>query len=301
MDNTFAQFGIPDAWLFDGILLADGAWGTEMLKRGLPQGDGPEGWNLSKPDAVREVPAAYADAGSRVVLTNTFGGSSLQLERHGLADKAVEINRIGAEITAEAVGDRAITAGDIGPSGKMVLMGEVTEEQLLEAFTEQAEALKAGGAKWLVIETMTDLQEMLAAVKAAASTGLPVVASMTYETQKRETGITYATIMGNKPQDCVPACIEAGASIIGANCGTGIDNYIALAAELAGLTDAPVWIKANAGLPELIDGQVTYTMTAETYASHVPALLDAGTTAVGGCCGTGPEYIRAIRKVLESR
>lgn len=276
------------------MILADGAWGTEFLKRGLTQGNAAEEWNLLKPKEVQAIAREYLDAGSRIILTNTFGGSRFQLERHGLGSKVREINRIGASLTREVCEGSAITAGDIGPSGKLFIMGEVSEEELFEAFQEQADALKEGGAQWIVVETMTDIGEMEIAVKAAASTGLPVVASMTYE--RNPTG--YRTFMGHSPEDAVASALKAGAFCIGANCGSGVDTYVELASVLRSLTDRPVWIKANAGLPELVDGKPRYRMDPETYARYVPALVEAGVDFIGGCCGTSPAFIRKIAETI---
>ena len=278
------------------VLVADGAWGTELFKLGLAQGSSPEEWNLSRQKAVRGIAESYLAAGSDIILTNTFGGNRFQLERHGLAVKIKDINRTGASLTREACGGKAITAGDMGPSGKLFIMGEVSEEALFEAFAEQAAALKDGGAQWLIVETMTDIGEMEIAVRAAAATGLPVVASMTYE--KNPSG--YRTVMGHSPEDAVAAATTAGASLIGANCGGGIDTYVELAAHLCALTPLPVWIKANAGLPELVDGKPVYRMSCGTYASYVPRLLEAGVAVIGGCCGTNPDFIRELRPLVDA-
>jgi len=281
-------------------LLADGAWGTEFMKLGLAQGDSPEAWNLDNPEAVLAVARSYAASGSDIILTNSFGGSSLQLARHGRASKAAEINRRAAQLSAQAAeevskGDRlVIVAGDIGPCGKLFVMGEVDEISLFDSFSEQAHALQSGGAHWILVETMIDRLEMQVAVKAAATTGLPVVATMTYE--KMQTG--WRTVMGDKPEDCIATAIEAGASIVGANCGTGIDSYVELAQILRALTDTPLWIKANAGLPEIVDGRTVYRMDSESYCTFIPALLKAGVNIVGGCCGTSPAFLSRARKIV---
>jgi len=280
-------------------LLADGAWGTELFKKGLEQGDSPEAWNLSRPEDVAAVAYSYAAAGSDIVLTNSFGGSRFQLERHGLAGKVRELNRTAAALSLSAVraaapGREVAVAGDIGPSGKLFVMGEVEEEALYDAFAEQAAALKEGGASWLVVETMIDRTEMEVAVRAAASTGLPVVASMTYS----RTPAGYRTVMGDSPEDCARTAEEAGASLVGANCGYGIDAYIDLASVLRSATALPVWIKANAGLPEIVDGRSVYRMDAETYCAHIPAVLAAGANVVGGCCGTAPDFIARARPLV---
>lgn len=286
-------------------LLADGAWGTELIRRGLPPGEAAEGFNLTHPDIVRQVAEDYLAAGSDIILTNSFVGSRLQLERHGLADRTEEINRVAAEISAAAARDfvgkqtsleSPIVAGSIGPSGKLVVMGEIQTEYLYEIFSEQAVALESGGADIILIETIVDLQEMLVAVRAAKdATTLPVVASMTYE----KTHLGYRTIMGNSPEDCVSEILEAGAEIVGANCGTGIENYLELAKQLCEMNVAPIWIKANAGLPTLDGNTAIYHMTAAHFSQQVAQLLETGVAIVGGCCGTTPDFVKEMRKVID--
>jgi len=278
------------------VLVADGAWGTELFKMGLTQGASPEEWNLSHREEVKKIAENYLAAGSDIIMTNTFGANRFQLERHGLAGKVKEINKTGASLTRDACGGKAITAASIGPSGKLFIMGEVSQESLFEAFSEQADALKDGGAEWIVVETMTDTGEMEIAVHAAAATGLPVVASMTYE----KTPAGYRTVMGHTPEDAVTAALGAGASFIGANCGGGIDAYVELAPLLRKLTSFPVWIKANAGLPELVEGKPVYRMTVAVYASYAAKILESGASVIGGCCGTSPEFIKEIRSVVDT-
>lgn len=284
-------------------LLADGASGTEFMKRGLRQGECPDAWNLDRPEDVLALARAYYAAGSDIVLTNSFGATRIQLERHGLAGKTRDINRAAARLTATAAAEARAgvpaprglaVAGDIGPCGKLFVMGDIEETELYDAFAEQAQALAEGGADWFVVETMMDMGEMEIAVRAAAATGKPVVASMTYQL----TPVGYRTLMGNTPEDCVAAATAAGASLIGANCGSGVDAYIELARTLRALTTLPLWIKANAGLPELVDGKTVHRMGAQTYASFIPALLATGVNVVGGCCGTSPEYIRLLRPLV---
>ena len=241
----------------DRVLLADGAWGTELMKLGLEHGECPEEWNIKNQDKVLSVARSYVDAGSDLILTNSFGASSIQLKRHNLEGRAAELNRLAAELSVRAAADAAaepdwngrsvVVVGDMGPCGRMYNMGEVGEAELFDSFAEQAAALRDGGAQWLLIETMIDRSEMEVAVRAAAATGLPVIASMTYT----RTDDGYRTVMGDTPEACVETAAGAGASVIGANCGNGIDVYVNLARTLRALTDKPLWIKANAGVPEI--------------------------------------------------
>lgn len=278
----------------EGPVLTDGAWGTQMQARGLAVGACPDEWNLSNPQAVEEVARAYVDAGSRVIITNTFGATSFSLARHGLADKVVQINRAGAEISKRAAGNRAKVFASIGPSGVMLMMGEVTPDQLREAFVVQAQALAEGGADALVIETMSDQAEARIAVEAARTTGLPVVACMVFDSGKDHD----RTMMGTTPEEAARALEEAGADCIGSNCGQGIEGFLPICRRLRGTTDRPLWIKANAGLPKVVAGETVYTQTPDGFAGHVPGLLEAGANFVGGCCGTTPEYIRAVGIIL---
>lgn len=278
-------------------IAADGAWGTELLKAGLVQGDSPEMMNLNSPDIVKSVAASYAEAGSKIILTNSFGGCSIKLAQYGLEDKADLINKEAARLTAEASDQSYLTAGDMGPCGKMVFMGEVSEEAVEESYARQAAALKEGGADILLLETFTDLIEVSAALKGAVLSGLPVAVTLTYD---QMTDGSFKTIMGHSPQDVIPVLTELGAAAVGANCGAGINQYVELAEVICQNSSLPVWIKANAGLPILEDKKVVYPMGAEEYASHVPALLKAGVSIIGGCCGTNPEHIKGIVKEIKN-
>jgi 5-methyltetrahydrofolate--homocysteine methyltransferase len=275
-------------------VVIDGAWGTQLQARGLPSGETPDGWNLTHADLVEEIPRAYVDAGSRVVLTNTFRGNRLALDSAGLADRASELNREAAAISKRAAGERAAVFGSIGPSGKMLCMGEVSADELRDVFLQQASALAAGGADGLVIETMADLDEARLAVEAAKSTGLPVVACMCFDSGADND----RTMMGITPEQAAEQLQAAGADVIGANCGQGIEGYISIAKRFAAATDLPIWIKANAGIPKLVDGEVAYETTAEQFASRAVELRDAGVSFIGGCCGTDPDFIRALHKEL---
>jgi len=277
-----------------GPVLTDGAWGTQMQARGLDVGACPDEWNLSNPQAVEEVAQAYVDAGSQVIITNTFGATRFCLTRHGLNDKVVEINRAGAEISRRAAGDRAKVFASMGPSGVMLMMGEVTPDELRDAFVVQAEALAEGGADALVVETMSDPAEAKVAVEAARTTGLPVVACMVFDSGKDHD----RTMMGTTPEEAAQILSEAGADCIGSNCGQGIEGFLPICQRLHTATDRPIWIKANAGLPEMVAGETVYKQTPEGFADHVPELVEAGASFVGGCCGTSPKFIQAVQRKL---
>jgi methionine synthase I (cobalamin-dependent) len=240
------------------------------------------------------VARSYVAAGSRVILTNTFGANRLRLAGHALAGQVAEINRAGVQISRQAAGSRALVFASIGPTGRMLLRGDVAPEELRAAFDEQARALAEGGADALVVETMADLNEARAAVSAACATGLPVVACMVFDSGKNKD----RTMMGTTPEQAVEALLQAGADVIGANCGQGIANYVPVCRRLRAASGRPVWIKPNAGLPSVVDGQVVYHTTPEEFASHVPALLEAGASFVGGCCGTNPLFIEAAKTKL---
>lgn len=276
------------------VTIADGAWGTELDKLGCPPGFCREEWNVTRPELVRKVADAYVDAGATIILTNTFGANRFVLGRHERADKVHDFNRAGADISKQAIDGKGFVFGSIGPSGKIVMIGEVQEDELFEAFRQQAGALAEGGADALVVETMTELAEAVAAVRAAKTTGLPVVGSMTYDSGREHTN----TMMGVTPEKAVEALTEAGADIIGCNCGIGIENYIKVAALLRAATTKPIWVKANAGLPEIENGKVTYKMTPQEYATKARELVTAGADIVGGCCGTSPDFIRALAATL---
>ena len=286
MDDRIAKL------IAGGPVVTDGAWGTQMQARGLASGECPDGWNLSHADIVERIPRAYVDAGSRVVLTNTFRGNRLALAAAGLADRVVEINRAGAAISKRAASERAVVFGSIGPSGRMLCMGEVSPEELRGVFCEQAGALAEGGADGIAIETMADLEEATLAVEAAKTTGLPVVACMCFDSGAN----LDRTMMGVTPEQAAERLAAAGADVVGANCGQGIDGYVAIARRLADACELPVWIKANAGIPKVVDNQVVYEITPEQFAARAVDVIQAGARFIGGCCGTSPDFVRALSR-----
>ena len=279
------------------VLVSDGAWGTFLHQKGLTSEECPESWNLSRPDDVYDIAKSYVDAGADIILTNSFGGSPSKLEPYGLRDQVIEINKAAAGISRKAAGNRAMVLGSIGPTGKMVFMGEISEEELLNGFEQQATGLRDGGVDGFVVETMTDPQEAILAVKAAKNVSdLDVVCTFTFEkTQTNE----YRTIMGTTVAEAVDSAISVHADIIGANCGNGIEGMIEIVREIRETHgDIPVLVHANAGLPVYKDGLTIFPETPEEMSSRMNALVEAGANIVGGCCGTTPEHIRMISKIV---
>ncbi len=279
------------------VRVSDGAWGTMLQGLGLDPGASPEPWNADNPDAVESVASSYVQAGADVILTNTFGGNRIVLAPQGLGDRTAELVEKGAAISCKACQDTETKVfGSIGPTGKIVMMDEVPAEELSAAFAEAATALASGGVEAIVLETFNELAEIEIALTAIlGACDLPVIASMTFSSGPDST----ATMMGDTPADLVDLAARCGASAVGANCGVGPDNYIKVAKAFKDATDLPIWIKANAGLPQLgPNGETTFPMSAEQFCKFVPELIAAGANFIGGCCGTSPEYIAAIKAAL---
>ncbi len=280
-----------------GPLITDGAWGTQLQARGLAIGEFPDVWNIEHPEEVAAVARAYVDAGSEIILTNTFGANRIRLGESGAADHLRELNQQGVVLSREAAGDAARVFASMGPSGKMLLAGEITETELLTAFEEQAAILAEAGADALVVETMTDLDEARLAVTAAHATGLPVVACMVFDCGKDKD----RTLMGVTPEQAVQTLVAAGADVVGANCGQGIGTFGSVCRRLSGVTGLPVWIKPNAGMPERIGARVEYRTSPAEFAAQALPLLEAGASFLGGCCGTTPEFIRGLAEIMPQR
>jgi len=279
-----------------GPVVTDGSWGTQMQKRGLKRGECPDSWNLSHPKRVLEVAQQYVDAGSRIILTNTFGGSRPALEKYKLGQKAVEINATGVEISKKAAGGSACVFASIGPTGLMLVTRETTEEELQGAFEEQAATQAQAGADGIIIETMIDVVEARIAATAAKQTGLPVIVSMVYDSGVNKD----RTMMGNSPEDVIAELADTGIDGIGANCGQGINAFLPICTRLRQGTDLPIWIKPNAGLPEIVDDQTVFRTTAREFVQHIPGLINAGANFIGGCCGTNQKFVAAIRETVDN-
>lgn len=289
---------VEDIFAGSARVLLDGAMGTELFAAGLKQGRAPEWWNLEHPERVAAVNKSYADAGSDIVVTNTFGGTPIKLATVGLEGRCAEVNAAAVALAREACCGKTLIAGDIGPSGEFLApMGTATVGALREAFNEQARALADAGADLLIIETMYDLREAEVATAAAAATGLPVISTMTFESKRRG----YFTIMGNRIGPSLKALAEAGASAVGFNCSVVPRDMLGMVREASAAIELPIVAQPNAGQPEVTPDGLVYDAEPDTFAAELLELAEAGARLVGGCCGTNPDFIRAVRAKLDSK
>ena len=281
-----------------GILISDGAMGTMLQGKGLTDGGAPELWNVENPSAIEEVLEEYATAGANLITTNTFGGTRGRLQMHGLEDRLFELNKAGAEI-ARKVADRhpgCFVMGDVGPSGELMEpMGTMTIEEATALFADQIKALVAGGVDAILIETMSDLQEVEAAVKAAKAVApnLPIIVTFSFDTNMR-------TMMGVKPAVAVSTLTAQGVRIIGANCGRGVDEMRVIAKELTDARTDGVYIitQSNAGLPKLVGGDFVYDGTPEEMAKYAQDMKTLGVNVIGSCCGSSPAHTKAMAAAI---
>ncbi len=280
-------------------LVADGAMGTMLIARGLKTGECPESFNLTRPEVLQEIARLYLDAGADIIETNTFGASPLKLSQYGLRDKTEEINRNAVRALRNVVGERAYVAACCGPSGKLLKpYGNTDPEDVYGSFLEQIKCLAEAGIDCVCIETMTDLMEAGLAIRAAKAVSpvIPVTATMTFDRTPRG----YYTIMGVSIEKAAVGLREAGADVIGSNCGNGIENIIEIARCFRQYCDLPLIMQANAGLPEINNDVLVYGEMPDFTASKAKELVDVGVSIIGGCCGTTPEHTRAIRTMIDT-
>ena len=285
-------------------LLGDGAMGTQLQLAGLEPGGCGEAWNVDDPDRVLKIQRQYVAAGSECLITNTFGGCRIMLDRHDNGQRVREINGAGARIAREAFGDReGFVIGDIGPfGGLMEPYGEISESAVRDAFREQADALVEAGVDAIIIETQTSYEELGIGIEEAKAAGATcVIGSMAYDVTQDRSEIR--TMMGISPEEAAQFMVDADADIVAVNCGAGVDvGWAARAVEAyRKISDLPTMAQPNAGIPELVDMKVVYRQTPEDMASELPRLLDAGANIVGGCCGSTPDHVKLFRKVLDQR
>jgi 5-methyltetrahydrofolate--homocysteine methyltransferase len=295
---------IPERVRAGEVLIFDGGYGTMLFAAGLANGACPELWNETHADVVAGIHKGYFDAGSQIVETNTFGGSRLKLNEYGLGDRTRALNARGARIARSVAPPGAYVAGSIGPTSRLPAeyepLGDTTDEQYVEAFREQAAALAEGGVDLFAVETMMFPQEAIAAIRACkAAADLPVMATMFF--QYEDGNDRDRTMWGQSPADVARSLLDAGADVVGMNCGRGPDRAIAIIREMRAVTDVPLVAYPNAGLPITSGDRVTYELGPEAMAREYPGLLDAGAGIVGACCGSNPEHIRRIADVVRAR
>jgi 5-methyltetrahydrofolate--homocysteine methyltransferase len=279
-------------------VLLDGGMGTELIRHGFPQGACPELWNVENPEAVKKIHQSYYEAGSDVVLTNSFGGNKIKLSAHGLENRCSKLNQAAAEIAAEVKPAGRFLAGSMGPTGKFLKpQGEFTEQEFEEAYAEQAKGLAAGKVDFLLIETQYDLKEALCALRGArAACDLPVFVTMTFNRTPRG----FFTLMGNSVAQCLKDLEINRVPVVGSNCTLNSEEMTDLVKMMRELTPLPLIAQANAGKPSLsTGGEVTYSQGLEEYIRFIPQMIKNGAGLVGGCCGTNPDYIRRMAEIIK--
>ena len=274
------------------LLVFDGATGTYLQQHGLEPGGCPELMNADAPDTIRQMARDYFDSGSDIVLTNTFGGNSYRLQHYGAQDRVAELNRLAAEHARSQADDNHFVAGSVGPTGEFIEpLGNASEADLYDVFTEQTTALESGGADAVMIETQMVLEEAQIAIKAAKeNTDLVVMATMVFDLGPRG----FFTMWGTTPEQAAEGLVEAGADVAGSNCGNGIDKMIDIAKAMRAVTDAKLVIQSNAGIPDIVSGEIVYPESPEYMAERYQVLAEIPVNILGGCCGTTPEHIRAL-------
>lgn len=280
------------------LLVSDGAWGTYLFKKGLVSGDCPEAWNLTHYQEVLNIAKSYIEAGSDIISTNSFGANIFKLSQYKLSEKLSDICKISAEISRKAAGEEKIVMASLGPTGKFLMMGDITVNDLYDSFKQQAIAFEAGGADAVCIETFYALDEAEQAIKAVKeNTSLAVICTFTFD--KTQDG--YKSLMGTTPQLMTESLTSFGADIIGANCGSGFEDMIEIVKNIREVSkEIPIIIQSNAGLPVFENGNLVYSETPEKIKNIVPKIIEAGANIIGGCCGTTPEHIKVISEIVKT-
>jgi 5-methyltetrahydrofolate--homocysteine methyltransferase len=284
-----------------GLVIGDGAMGTELQRAGLAVGESGDRWSLEHPGRILAIHEAYVSAGSQAIITNSFGANRWVLGRYGLADRVVAVNRAAAIAGRRAAGSAACVLGDIGPSGGFIRpLGDVDPAELEVEFTAQAAALLEGGADGIIVETMTAIDELRIAIRAARAAKAPfIVASMAFDHLPNG---NVRTMMGVSPEQAARAVVDEGADIVGANCGTHMTaaDFERVTAAFRQTTSLPIMIQSNAGSPDLVDGRAVYRLSPEAFADGMKGVVAAGANIVGGCCGTTPAHIAALARQLKA-
>lgn len=298
MDQDSTPNPLSDLLDSKGVLVADGGMGTSLFAAGLRPGETPEVWNVERPEAVIDVHKGFIEAGSDIILTNTFGGTRTRLDLDGKGDRVAELNAAGVDVARTAAGSAGIVvAGSVGPTGALFEpLGPMTHEEAVAVFTEQMDALAAAGADLLWIETLSSVEELAAAVEAAESTGVPFVTTMSFDTNGH-------TMMGVAPAELAGWWSSHGGTpvAIGANCGVGPADTVLAAHQIndAG-AEVAVVAKGNCGIPEIVDGRLWYPASSDDMTAYAELALDAGARIIGACCGSTPEHIAQIRSVVDA-
>ena len=295
--NT-VYLGILERLANGEILIFDGATGTYLQKHGLEPGGSPELMNADNPDVIQQMAGHYFDAGSDIVLTNSFGGNRFMLERYGAGERLAELNKLSAEHAKAVAPDGKYVAGSIGPTGEFIEpLGDVTEDEMYDTFSEMSEAFESGGADAVMIETQLSLDEAMIAIRAAKeNTDLVVMSTMVFDKGPRG----YFTMMGTTPEQAVEGLQDAGADIVGTNCGNGIERMIEIAKRMRSVTDKYLVVQSNAGLPVIKNGETHYLESPEFMAKHFKELAQLPINILGGCCGTTDDHIRALVKCVRT-
>ena len=283
--------------LNDEVLVCDGAMGTMLMKEGMPDGVCPEMWGIENAKILTQIHKAYIDAGSDIITTNTFGANAIKLKKFNLEDKSYQINQEAAELAKDVAGDKAYLFGDMGPTGGYLKpVGDIEPDYLLSIYADQAKALEAGGVDAIILETFSDMEELKRAMMAVKeNTKLPLIASMTFNKLESK---GFRTTSGISIPQFVDDSLLSGSDVIGANCTLTASDIVGVVSEIRALGTAFIIVQANAGMPKLDGEKVIYDESPEAFKEEIPKLVAAGANIIGGCCGTTPEHIQAIRQTL---